>query len=155
MRDHDHGHAAGMTERAEIFHDQAAGAGVQRAGGFVGQQNARIVDHGPGDGHTLLLAAGQPVAAIMHSGGKAHQFQSPDYPLPALLRRYAFIDQRKFNIFKHRGMFEKVAGLHDKAHVPAPEGCRLLTVERKDICAENIQRTGIGRVQHAQNVQHG
>ena len=32
---------------------------VQVAGGFVGQQQSRPADHGPGDGHPLLFAAGQ------------------------------------------------------------------------------------------------
>ena len=155
MGNHDHGHPAGVAERAEILHDQAAGASVQRTRGLVGQQNARIVDHGAGNGHALLLAAGQAVAAVMHPGRKAHQFQGADHPLPAFLRRYAFINQGKFNILKHRGVLEKIAGLHHKAHVPTPEGGGLLAGEGEHIRAQNVQRTGVGRVQHAQNVQHG
>ncbi len=40
-------------------HDLQAGAGIEVAGGFIGQQDFRLVYQRPGDGHPLLLAAGK------------------------------------------------------------------------------------------------
>jgi len=155
VRDHDHRHAAGVAERAKVVHDQAAGLGVQCARGFVGQQDARVVDHGAGNGHTLLLAARQTVAAVMHARRKPHQLKGADDPLPAFFWWNLFEYQREFNIFKHCGVVKKVARLHDKAHGAAAEAGRLLAVERQHVLAEDFERPGIGRVQHPQHVQHG
>ena len=146
MRNHNHGNAAGVAERTKIVHDQAAGLGIQRARGFVGQQNARIVDHGAGNGHALLLTARKAVAAVVHAGREPHQLKGADNTFPAFFWRNFFKYQRKFNIFKHCGVVEKVARLHDKAHGATPKAGCLLTVERQHILAENFQRTGIGRV---------
>ena len=144
-----------MAERAEIIHDHAAGAGIQSAGRLVGQQNTRIVDHGAGNGHTLLLPAGKAVAAVMHPRRQAHQLQRPNDALPAFRRRNPFVNQRELDVFEHCRMIKKIAGLHDEAHVAAPEGRRLFPVELQDIGSENFQRAGIRGVQHAQHMQHG
>ena len=48
---------------------------VQVAGGFVGQNDGRLVDQGAGDGHPLLLAAGKLVGMMVDAVGQAHPFQ--------------------------------------------------------------------------------
>src|SRR3954447_23050656 len=55
---HDHGGAV-LVDPVQHVHDPHRGGGVQVAGGFVRQQDARLVDDGAGDGHALLLAAGE------------------------------------------------------------------------------------------------
>ena len=67
VRHHDEGNAAGMAESAEIFHDQPAGALIQSACRFVGHEDARVIYHGAGNGHTLLLTTRKTVARVMHS----------------------------------------------------------------------------------------
>ena len=42
--------------------------GVQRAGGFVQQQQRRVLQDGAGDGNALLLPARQPHAALAQEG---------------------------------------------------------------------------------------
>ena len=46
-------------ELAEDAHDLGAAGGVEVAGRLVGEQEGRLGDQRPGDGHPLLLAAGQ------------------------------------------------------------------------------------------------
>ena len=43
---------------AQQIQGALAGGGVERGGGFVADDQPRLVDHGPRDGHTLLLSAG-------------------------------------------------------------------------------------------------
>ena len=148
MRNHDHGNAARVAERTEIIHDKTAGFGVQRARGFVSQQDTRIVDHGAGNGHTLLLAARKAVAAVVYTRRKAHKLKGADNPLPAFFWRNLLKYQGEFNIFKHSRVVKKVARLHDKTHGATAETGSLLTVERQHILAKNLQRAGIRRVQH-------
>ena len=53
--------------------DFPLGAGVQRAGGLVQQQDRRVLEDGAGDGDALLLAARQFQAALAHHGVIAHR----------------------------------------------------------------------------------
>ncbi len=52
-----------------------AGQRVQRAQRFVQQQQARLVDQRTGQGHALLLAAGQRCRPFPGAVGQAHRFQ--------------------------------------------------------------------------------
>ena len=47
--DHDDGHGF-PVQLSKQRHDLPAGTGVQVPGGFIGQQDRRAVDHGPGNG---------------------------------------------------------------------------------------------------------
>ena len=49
------------------FQHLLAGAGIEVAGGFVGQDHERIVDQRAGDGHALLLAAGELVGPVVQA----------------------------------------------------------------------------------------
>ena len=52
-------------EGAEDAVDLVAGPAVKLAGRLVGQQHDRFLDQGPGDGHPLLLAAGELPRAMV------------------------------------------------------------------------------------------
>ena len=152
---HDHGDSALVAKGAEVVHDHTAGTGIKGPGGFVRQQDAGIVHHGAGNGHTLLLTTGKAVAAVMDAGGEPHQLQGPDDTLPAFRGGHVFIDEGEFHILEHGGVVEHIARLHDEPHVAPPESSGLLPVEFQDIGPQDLQRAGIGRMQHAQHVQHG
>src|SRR6476661_2732151 len=57
---HDDGRA-GAVDPVQQAHDAQAGGRVEVAGGLVGDEDRRLVDEGPGDGHALLLAPGELV----------------------------------------------------------------------------------------------
>ena len=48
--------------------NQPLGTGVERAGGLVQDQDARVLQDDAGDGDALLLAAGELVAALADDG---------------------------------------------------------------------------------------
>ena len=48
---------AGLVQPGEQRHDLDAGLRVEVAGRFVGEQNRRVVDQGPGDRNPLALTA--------------------------------------------------------------------------------------------------
>jgi hypothetical protein len=50
-------------------------AGVEVAGGFVGEQHGRVIDDRPGDGHALLLTAGELVRHTPAFALQAHEFE--------------------------------------------------------------------------------
>src|SRR5512139_2427858 len=63
--DHDDGQALLLVEGLEDVHDLRARLAVEIAGRLVGQDQGRIVEQGPGDGHALLLAARQLVGLVV------------------------------------------------------------------------------------------
>ena len=60
---------------AEDSHDFLAGLAVQVAGGFIRQDNGRILGQSPGYRHSLLLAPGQFVRAVFDTVGQAYFIQ--------------------------------------------------------------------------------
>ena len=62
----------GLSEEAEDLDGCLA---VELAGRLVGQDDRRIVGQGEGDRHALLLAARQPVRAVVRPILKAHPIE--------------------------------------------------------------------------------
>jgi hypothetical protein len=56
VRDQDDGFAGG-DEFIEKLEDLLACFGIERAGGFISQEDEGLIDHGAGDADALLLAA--------------------------------------------------------------------------------------------------
>jgi hypothetical protein len=79
VRDHDEGDAL-VVEPAEGIHDLDAGAGVEVAGRFVGQDEGRLHDEGTGDGDPLLLAAGELVGEVIGAVAEPDQFEGAFHP---------------------------------------------------------------------------
>ncbi|OUD93131.1 hypothetical protein CMMCAS03_05605 [Clavibacter michiganensis subsp. michiganensis] len=68
---HDHRGAVGV-DPLEHLHDPRARQRVEVARGLVGEEHGRLVDHGAGDGHALLLAAGELVREALLLALEAH-----------------------------------------------------------------------------------
>src|SRR5260221_9115280 len=64
VSDHDNGDAL-LIERLENAHNFDARPGIEVAGGFVRQKNARFVDKSSSNGDTLLLASGELVRVVI------------------------------------------------------------------------------------------
>ena len=64
MRHHHDADAFFAIQPLEDRHDLDAGARIERARGFVGQNDLRIVDQAPRNRHALLLAAGKLVGMM-------------------------------------------------------------------------------------------
>ena len=74
MGDHQHGHAV-LRQRLHDAQHLAHHFRVQRGGGLVEQQHLRVHGQGAGDGHPLLLAAGDLPGLGIDVGGHTHLFQ--------------------------------------------------------------------------------
>ena len=72
-------------ELSQELEHLGAGLGVQGPGRLVGHQNRRAGGDGPGDGHPLLLAAGELGGAVFRLGEDLHLLQR----LSARARRWA------------------------------------------------------------------
>ena len=86
-------------------------------------QDFRVHGQGPGDGHPLLLAAGDLPGLGVDIGGHAHLFQivhgAPAGVLPVLLQDLHLAHHA---VFQHGHVVEQVEGLEHHAHVRAVVG---------------------------------
>ena len=72
-----------LMQSGKQIQQLVGGLGVQRTGGFVGQQDTGMGDHGAGHGGTLLLAAGHLVP-VLEKLGSAVPLQAQQIVIPML-----------------------------------------------------------------------
>ena len=80
VRDHDDGLPEVVDRPAQELQDLLAGARVEVAGRFVGEQHGRLADERPGDGDPLLLATGELGRLVAETVGQAdgrHEIRKP------------------------------------------------------------------------------
>ncbi len=75
VRRDDSRYAFAFDDRPQELHDRPASGGVELAGRLVGQQQARMVDQRPGDGHPLLLPAGHLVGSMVGALSQTDQVE--------------------------------------------------------------------------------
>jgi hypothetical protein len=78
VQGHEHGAAVLAVDPRQDVHDAARGFGIERGDRLVGQDHAGTLHHGPRDGRTLLLAAGQRRSALPAAFGDADAAQRLD-----------------------------------------------------------------------------
>ena len=125
MGDEDHGVALFVQLLKHPQH-LPAGMGVQRARRLVGQDDRRVAGQGAGDGHTLLLAAGELVGLVPELAAQAHPLQRCD---GAVARRcaaaHAGVDEGDFHVFQQGQLGQQIVLLEDEAQLLVPDGRQL------------------------------
>ena len=102
-------------DRIKQFDDFLAGMRIEIAGGFIGENQFRLIDERPGDGHALALATGQFRRAMVHALGQA---DAREKFAPALFR-LADGDprnpRRQTDVFQRLKLVQQVIGLEHTA----------------------------------------
>ena len=75
VRHDDERHAFLAVQLHEQLAERGGGGVVERAGGFVGEQELRLVDQRANDGHALAFAAAQLAGAMVQSFAEANAFE--------------------------------------------------------------------------------
>ncbi|MNV78558.1 hypothetical protein D3C71_1720540 [compost metagenome] len=75
VRDHDDGQAQLAVDLLEQVEDRTRGLGVQRGGGFVGQQHLRLAGQRTRNTHALLLPTADLRGIAVAQGRQAHEVQ--------------------------------------------------------------------------------
>ena len=129
---------------------------VQRGGGLVEQQHLRVHGQRPGNGHPLLLAAGDLPGLGVDVGRHAHLFQIVSCACARASSRLRFstLHLADHAVFQHRHIVEQIEGLEHHAHmgavgrrVDAPPGDVLAVV------AESRRQVGVSsRLMHRSSV---
>src|SRR5579875_439185 len=95
----EHAYLQVVTDAAQEAGDVTASDGVEVAGWFVGDNEARVVYEGTREGNTLLLAAGKSKATMVHAGAKSDALQGFAGASCALVSFHANEAQGDFDIF--------------------------------------------------------
>ena len=117
--DHHHGHAL----LGEVGHDLehlVDHLRIQRGGRLVEKHDLRLHGQGAGDGHALLLAAGEIGGILVRLVGNAHALEQDARDLLRLGGRQPLhLGRRQRDVLQHRHVREEVEGLEDHAHLGA------------------------------------
>ena len=116
--DDDHRDAQFPVDVLDQLQDGVGGVGVQGAGGFVAQQHLGIGCQGPGDGHPLLLAAGELGGIGICLVPQAHQVEKLHSALALLLTGQAAELHGEAHVLQAGALHEQVEALEDHGHVP-------------------------------------
>ncbi len=152
MGDQHQGGATAGIEFEQQVADVLAGGLVQRPGGFIGEQDARAGDEGTGQGHALLLAAGQLPRVMAGAVRKTHLGQDLIDPRTVLA---AGQFQRQCDVFGRRQRRQQVEALEHEAHF----ACAQLRPGFLVQCAQRLPGQGdaaaAGQVQPGQQAEQG
>src|SRR5208337_5254501 len=103
-----------LVEPLEQAHDFLASGRVQIPGGFVGQDDGRVVHQGAGNRHALALSAGKLVGLVVHAFHQVNLTQSLLGFLQTFLGGDSAVNQRQFHVVQGAGPGKKVEGLKDE-----------------------------------------
>src|SRR5713101_3923965 len=102
MRHKHHRQPLLLVQPLQDVHDLYRRAAVEVPGRLIRQQDRRPVHQRPGDGHPLLLPAGELAGVVLRPVGQTHSFERLLGALLPLLGRYPRIHGRQLHVFECR-----------------------------------------------------
>ena len=102
MGDEDGGHARALLYAANLLAHFQAQAGVEVGKGLVEQKQAGVLHQRPGDGHALLLAAGELGGMALHHRIHVDELGDIHGALEALGLGHLLHFQREADVLQHR-----------------------------------------------------
>ena len=115
MGDDHHGDAQPLIDVLDEPQDVPGGLGVQGGGGLVAQEDPGAGGQGAGDGHPLLLAAGELGGIRAGPAGQIHELQQLPGPADGLPSGRARQLQGEADVVQGRALHEQVEALKDHA----------------------------------------
>ena len=155
--DHDDG-APFAVQFGQQRHDLRPGFGIQVAGGFIRQDEHRIVDQGAGDGDPLRLPAGEFLRLMVDAVPQADRLQRGDgfLALFGLAEvQVAVVEHGQHHVFDGGGAGQQVVTLEDEPDFAVTDDRQLVLVQIADILPVQEVAPGGRAVEAAQDVHHG
>jgi len=144
--------AAGGVELVEQGEHVCGAPGVQRAGGLVGEQQHRFADDRPGQGHALLLAAGELVRQVVDAIGEPDPVQGGERAPPAFPRLHPGVGERQLDVGQRRRARDQLERLEDEPDLAVAHHRQLVLVEAAGVHPVEQVATAGGGVEAADDV---
>ena len=180
VRHHNERHAFFAIQFDEQLAEVVGAGVIERAGGFVGEEELRLVDERADDGDALAFAAGelagemmqpfretdaleQALGALGRSLNSSGPTPSPSkegssirllVPLLGGVRGGLGLGQRRHeDVFPHGALREEEVGLEHEADLPIADGGELEFVELTQISSSKLDAAGRGLIERADDLQ--
>ena len=154
MRHEDDG-LAGAVEFGENLHDFEAGLFVEVAGGFVGEDDGRVVGECAGDGDALALAAGELRGARVVAAFEAEAVEEGFGACSHFAAACARVLHGEADVLEDGEVGEEVEGLEDHADGAVADAGGGVVGERGDGAAVDFVCACGGLDEEAEEVEHG
>jgi len=121
VRHKDHGQTLVGTDLKQQVVKSIARFRIQIPRRLVGEEEGRIIDQRPRNGHALLLPAGELPRAVIEAMAQPHSFKKPAGPSLGLARRQPGDPRGHRRILKRGKLPKQMMELEDKAHGPVAQ----------------------------------
>ena len=152
MRDHDNG-AAFIVEPFEQRQDLLRRHAVQVAGRFVGQDEVGVIHQAAGDGHPLLLTAGELGGAVPQPIFQPDQRGQLVAALAGGRAGATLVVQRNLDVFHDRQLLDQVIRLKDEADAGSADHGKLVVAHLGDIVVAEKELAAGRLVQATEQVE--
>jgi hypothetical protein len=149
--DEDHRHAL-RIQLGEQPHDLFRGLRIERPRGFVGEDELRLVHQGAGDGHALLLAAGEFGRGVLGTLGEAHACEARLGARMAFGRLHPGIDHRQFDVLERARARQQVELLEHEADAAVADRRERIAGQALDRLARQTVGAAGGLIEAAEDV---
>ena len=133
--------------------DLVRAVAVEVAGGLVAEQERRVGHDGAGDGHALLLAAGELARLVLRAVGDAHDAERGLDAALALGPRERGQQQRQLHVAEGGEHRDQVVHLEDEPDVARPPGGELRAAQPADLVPGHGDAARAGDVEAAHEVE--
>src|SRR5699024_11205252 len=151
MGDHHDGLVELVHAQPQEVEHLLGGAGVEVAGGLVGEDDRGGGDQGAGDRDALHLAAGELRGEVREPVGDAEGGGDRLQPCPVRARAGEL--ERQQDVLLGRQHRQQVEGLEDEADLLPPQLGERIVAEGGDLGAVQQDRTGVDHVEPGEDVQ--
>ena len=152
---HQHDGDAFAVEVVKYTHDLFAGLAVEVAGRLVGKDQPWLVDQRPGNGHALLLAAGDAAGQGLRIAAEADLVEHLACALAPGVHIDAGVDQRQGDVVFKVHARQQVEALKDETDGLAAQAGEFVRLQAFDVAAiEDVVAAG-GAVEAAKQVHEG
>ncbi len=128
---------------------------VQSARGLVAKDEGRVICHGPGDGDTLLLAAGKLIRIVVHPVLHADHFEELFRPLLPFPRGLSGIEEGYLDVRQSTHPGNEIIVLKNKADAEAADLRHGRILHGFDVFAQQGILPFRGLIQKADDVHEG
>src|SRR5688572_2022520 len=131
------------TSETEAIAASRTGPRVEITGRLVGEEQDRIVDERAGDGHPLLLAAGELGRTVMRPVAEADGLEPGHGPRALVAGGSIAVAQRQLDVGERAHAGHQVELLEKEADLRVPDVRERVVVELRDVVA--LQHVAAGR----------
>ena len=142
-----------LVQLLEERHHFDRRARVEVAGRLVGQDQRRLGHERAGDGHALLLAAGELARLVVETLAESDALQRRGGERARVaLAAAAVVEQRQLDVLERAGARQEIEALEDEAELLVADGGERVLVEAVDAHAVEQVRAVGRRVEAAEDV---